>query len=135
MPELVGDRLCQAWKKLVAVLVVDPQTARGVPIVVEPVRTGGQPHLLHLRLAREDKLCTARELDRHDSVGGRVVNFVGVEVLEPLGDLAQGRIGPLAKFAVIHGRGLYQAPPRRGSSEREVWNPKTSHCSRRGRRK
>src|SRR5208282_1224948 len=102
MPELLGYRLCQTWKQLVAVLVVEPQTARGVPTVMEPMRARGEPHLLHLRLPRQDKLRAARELNRHDAIGGRVIHFVRVEVLEPFRDFGQGDIGPLAKFVIVH---------------------------------
>ena len=42
MAQLLGDRFHQAWKQFVAVLVVDPQTARWVPAVMESVRAGRQ---------------------------------------------------------------------------------------------
>src|ERR1035437_8983414 len=102
MPELLGYRLCQTWKQLVAVLVVEPQTASSVPTVMESMRAGGKPHLLHLRLPRQDKLRAARELNRHDTVGRRVIHLVRVEVLEPFRDFAQGDIGSLAKFVIVH---------------------------------
>src|SRR5580704_736899 len=102
MSELLGYRLCQARKQFVTVLVVDPNPARFVPTVMESMRAGRQPQLLHLRLPRQDKLRTARKLNRYDPVGGRVVHFVGIEILEPLGNLAQREIGTLDKFGVIH---------------------------------
>src|SRR5258708_3182090 len=102
MPELLGHRLRQTWKQFVAVFVIEPQTASSIPVVVESVRAGREPHLLHLRLARKDKLRAAPEFDRHDAVGGGVVHFVGVEVLEPFRDIGESGVGEFAKFVVVH---------------------------------
>ncbi len=102
MSELLGYRFGQAGQQFVTVLIVNPYPARFVPTVMEAVRAGRQPQLLHLRLSRQDKLRTGRELNRHDAVGRRVVHFVGIEILEPLGNLAQRGIGALDKFSVIH---------------------------------
>src|SRR5580704_12677102 len=103
MSELLGYRLGQARKQFVTVLVVDPYPARCVPTVMESVRAGRQPQLLHLRLSREDELRAAGEFNCDDTVGRRVVYFGGIEILEPLGNLAQSEIGTLDKFGVIHG--------------------------------
>src|ERR1019366_1716959 len=113
MPELLGYRFCQTWKQLVAVLVVEPQAASIIPTVMESMRGGGEPQLLHLRLPRQDKLGAARELDRHDTVGSGVIHFVGVEVLEPFRDFGQGGIGALAKFVIVHAPIVSTAAPTR----------------------
>ena len=113
MAELLGYRLCQTWKQLVAVLVVEPQAASSIPTVMESMGAGGEPQLLHLRLPRQDKLGATRELDRHDAVGRRVIHFVGVEVLEPFRDFGQGGIGPLAKFIIVHAPIVSTAAPMR----------------------
>src|SRR5208282_274006 len=113
MSQLLGDRLSQPWEQFVTVLVVEPLSARSVPTVMEPVRAGRQPHLFHLRLSGQDKLRAAHELDRNDAVGSRVIHLVGVEVLEPLGNLAQGGIGTLAKLIIVHGQSVSMQSDRR----------------------
>ena len=53
---------------------------------------------------REYALATYRPSLCHDTVGTRVINFVGIELFEPFRDLAQRRVRPLAKFVVVHKR-------------------------------
>ena len=94
--------LCQSSVELMSVFIVQPTLALGRPIVMPGAHPRGQPHLRVSRLSIQDKSLSIGEIERNHSVGCRVVDFIGIEALQPIGDPIQTGICQTKIFLICH---------------------------------
>ena len=85
-----------------SVLVVQPTLGLWRPIVMPGAHPRGQPHLRVSRLSIQDKSLSIGEIERNHSVGCRVVDFIGIDALQPIGDSIQTGICQTKIFLICH---------------------------------
>src|SRR5262245_24616413 len=103
--ELRADDRGEVREELVAVAVVEPAAALRAPAVVPGAIAAGEPHLVRGGLAVQDEARAVGELERDDAVGGREVELVGIEALEPLCGALEAGVGEPRELRSVH-------PPR-----------------------
>src|SRR5215469_7991071 len=98
-----------------AILVVYPTISRGIVTVMPPMRARCQPNLRGGTLAADDETCSIRKFYSHNAVAGIVVSLIRIELLEPICDASQARIGACCKIVfLVHGVRLGEPTCQRG---------------------
>src|SRR5271163_1808671 len=118
MAHTFGDYFCEAAIEIVAVAVVNPSAGSVVEVVVPRASARREPDLIGRGLPAQDKLAAVGKFHRDDAVAGDVIDLIGVERLQPLGDAAKTLVRPPQIFLLIHASvgGLFCAAPHRDSA-------------------
>ncbi len=86
MANLLGDDFGKSPEKFSTLLVIHPTSAGSIESVVPGMSPCGEPYLAGSRLAAQDKFHSVGKLDRYDTVAGRVIDFVRIELFQPGSD-------------------------------------------------